>query len=67
MIDEKKWTLHENFRRLIHVVPVFLLVECSSDHVVEKNRLLNIECCKKMFIKQAAIQLLICGDLFRIM
>lgn len=67
MIDEKKWTLHENFRRLIHVFPVFLLVECSSDHVVEKNRLLNIECCKKMFIKQAATQLLICGDLFRIM
>ena len=47
--------------------PVFLLVECSSAHVVEKNRLLNIEWCKKMFIKQEVKQLLICGDLFYIM
>ena len=67
MIDEKKWTLHEKFRRLILVFPVFLPVEFSSDHVVEKNRLLSIEWCRKMFIKQAIIQFLICGDLFYFM
>ena len=67
MIDEKKWTLHEKFRRLIHVFPVFLPVEWSSNHVVKKNSLLSIEWYRKMFIKQAIIQLLICGDLFYIM